>query len=90
MENPIKMDDLGVPLFLETPSCLMLDTSTSRCLTWRWVDFDHSEPRTEFTIAPLPSGCFYELYVEVGQIRAAWQGIGDGTHEVFIEIHTFF
>ena len=24
MENPIKMDDLGVPLFLETPMC---DTS---------------------------------------------------------------
>ena len=22
MENPIKMDDLGVPLFLETPTCL--------------------------------------------------------------------
>ncbi len=21
MENPIKMDDLGVPLFLETPRC---------------------------------------------------------------------
>ena len=24
MENPIKMDDLGVPLFLETPICLIL------------------------------------------------------------------
>ncbi len=23
MENPIKMDDLGVPLFLETPTCLL-------------------------------------------------------------------
>ena len=22
MENPIKMDDLGVPLFLETPTCV--------------------------------------------------------------------
>ena len=22
METPIKMDDLGVPLFLETPTCL--------------------------------------------------------------------
>ena len=22
MEHPIKMDDLGVPLFLETPKCL--------------------------------------------------------------------
>ena len=23
MENPIKMDDLGVPLFLETPICVI-------------------------------------------------------------------
>ncbi len=23
MENPIRMDDLGVPLFLETPKCLV-------------------------------------------------------------------
>ena len=22
MENPIKIDDLGVPLFLETPKCV--------------------------------------------------------------------
>ena len=25
MENPIKMDDLGVPLFLETPICARVD-----------------------------------------------------------------
>ncbi len=25
MENPIKMDDLGVPLFLETPMCMCLN-----------------------------------------------------------------
>ena len=24
MENPIKMDDLGVPVFLETPICFFL------------------------------------------------------------------
>ena len=24
MENPIKIDDLGVPLFLETPKCLVV------------------------------------------------------------------
>ena len=24
MENPIKIDDLGVPLFLETPMCIVL------------------------------------------------------------------
>ena len=26
MENPIKMDDLGVPLFLETPICINVRT----------------------------------------------------------------
>ena len=25
MENPIKMDDLGVPLFLETPTCNLIN-----------------------------------------------------------------
>ena len=29
MENPIKMDDLGVPLFLETPICTSDDHSSS-------------------------------------------------------------
>ena len=29
MENPIKMDDLGVPLFLETPSWLQDEISFS-------------------------------------------------------------
>ena len=28
MENPIKMDDLGVPLFLETPTCKSQDSSS--------------------------------------------------------------
>ena len=27
MENPIKMDDLGVPLFLETPTCSNVQNS---------------------------------------------------------------
>ena len=26
METPIKIDDLGVPLFLETPICLLRDS----------------------------------------------------------------
>ena len=25
VENPIKMDDLGIPLFLETPTCFVVD-----------------------------------------------------------------
>ena len=30
MENPIKMDDLGLPLFLETPICLFLLPKNAR------------------------------------------------------------
>ena len=33
MENPIKMDDLGVPLFLETPKCCFSVCKTSQNLT---------------------------------------------------------
>ena len=29
MENPIKMDDLGVPLFLETPISVCLETAST-------------------------------------------------------------
>ena len=31
MENPIKMDDLGAPLFLETPIYLRFQCSSSEC-----------------------------------------------------------
>ena len=42
MENPIKMDDLGVPLFLETSTFLFSSTEsvhylTHPLLTFRWV-----------------------------------------------------
>ena len=33
MENPTKMDDLGVPLFLETPKCCFSVCKTSQNLT---------------------------------------------------------
>ena len=32
-ENPIKMDDLGVPLFQETPICLVVESMI-------WIDMD--------------------------------------------------
>ena len=32
MENPIKMDDLGVPLFLETPICFLHSTGHKRLI----------------------------------------------------------
>ena len=35
MENPIKMDDLGVPLFAETPICPNWESSQSRGERWR-------------------------------------------------------
>ena len=46
MENPIKMDDLGIPLFLETPmrlwnSLFTLPWSLGPCLPWRRFRFLH-------------------------------------------------
>jgi len=38
MENPIKMDDLGVPLFSETPNCselLLLVSEEGRFEAWK-------------------------------------------------------
>ena len=35
MENPIKMDDLGVPLFLETPTC-SIHPWKLKTATWKW------------------------------------------------------
>ena len=34
MENPIKMDDLGVPLFLETPMCIPRDPGSPKLRSW--------------------------------------------------------
>ena len=39
MENPIKMDDLGVPLFLETPIYLKVILKHDYCLLC-WAYFD--------------------------------------------------
>ena len=41
MENPIKMDDLGVPLFLETPICCFSDVFITRLLVFNGTTFDH-------------------------------------------------
>ena len=40
MENPIKMDDLGIPLFLETPICSPPFLGNQRCF-FVFVFFDH-------------------------------------------------
>ena len=34
MENPIKMDDLGVPLFLETPIYIIMEPSNGSLVTF--------------------------------------------------------
>ena len=71
MENPIKMDDLGVPLFLETPICYRshllgepettIDWRYGRCMA-RWQSgFDFTYSRTtesprEITATSLATG----------------------------------
>ena len=49
MENPIEMDDLGVPLFLETPSYTQVH------LTWTWTIGTSHLPRHVFN-APTDAG----------------------------------
>ncbi len=39
MKNPIKMDDLGVPLFLETPICLAVWVALSGGKRLFWIGF---------------------------------------------------
>ena len=36
MENPLKIDNLGVPLFLETPICISIILSQNRRKTMNW------------------------------------------------------
>ena len=41
MENPTKMDDLGIPLFLETPISRKMMNSVSTIPTGKLVFYDH-------------------------------------------------
>ena len=63
MENPIKMEDLGVPLFLETPKCFRSfmekpsngqQAAPQREVSPRPVDFgNHASPHRQFEISSL-------------------------------------
>jgi len=44
MENPIKMDDLEVPLFLETSICQFGDFTHGTWKTWKWYPKQPLEP----------------------------------------------
>ena len=61
MENPIKMDDLGVPLFLETPN---LEMGFSKC--------EVSSKDRMFQMIPL---CFFILMIssDRGSLRKFYQ-----------------
>ena len=45
MENPIKMDDLGVPLFLETPIYNIIDTDHRSILYTRLYQLASRPPK---------------------------------------------
>ena len=53
MENPIKMDDLGVPLFLETPIYPYINQphSYTSCHVCPWVPWCHSKNLLELEIS---------------------------------------
>ena len=61
MENPIRMDDLGVPLFLETPrfpaSFIAQRNETENCNVGNWLTLNMEGPHCitgEQAIVPLP------------------------------------
>ena len=62
MENPIKMDDLGVPLFLETPiyhMCGVPEFPVSRCLKGHICNMAELRNPTHFDNQPYISLCPY-------------------------------
>ena len=60
MENPIKMDDLGVPLFLETPIC--------------WNEFPKKKPQLpEILGSPHPQSLTGLKGIQVGEIHSLSQ-----------------
>ena len=81
MENPIKMDGLGVPLFLETPLYILFGGCLSEifCLpsTVRTIPFHESigESRREFSENAKRGNC-HLLTINSGQIIAAKPPVG--------------
>ncbi len=55
MENPIKMDDLGVPLFLETPKSIILNSQ------YPFFDTSDQTPRVFERICKASSSSFLSL-----------------------------
>ena len=95
----------NIPALLKAVAwCCMLHLITNTHAVWlqmqrkSWrlhLDAWHGEgspnhsPRTDFTIAPLPSGCFYELYAEVGQ-HGKGTGIGAFPWDVHGDLYIFY
>ena len=57
MENPIKMDDLGAPLYLETPICLETETFCLQIGCFNWIIPNHYIKNGCFTMNPFKAGC---------------------------------
>ena len=73
MENPIKMDDFGVPLFLETPICFFLligrDNSMNIQVNFFEILYQHFElqnkellPQVLQNLTKVPLGSFSGTY----------------------------
>ena len=55
MENPVKMDDLGVPLFLETPNI-----NLPRCHEWIWMGLVEERFPVEYAAWPMDLKDFFK------------------------------
>ena len=59
MENPIKMDDLGVPLFLETPKCIQKTWWVWSCLV---LPACFNSLSLSFYFSSLPVSLLFEMF----------------------------
>ena len=72
MENPFKMDDLGVPLFLETPKSKLSKHAFYLAISSLWLTSEVWEDRRHQEILAAPEytpleeySCISEDYLEI-------------------------
>ena len=77
MENPIKMDDLEVPLFLETSICQFGDFTHGTWKTWKWYPKQPLEPgglTNPHGFPPFLTTIFLEKILGTHFLRGIFQG----------------
>ena len=73
MENPIKMDDLGVPLFLDTPIC----SKKTPFSLWLWGSLLQASHAEILAVrVPMPSLCCCDRWHQGYELQLWWGTYG--------------